>query len=352
LLAKPVLATLPAVLLLLDAWPLARAPVRWVDRDRWWLLVREKLPLLLPAVVVMLMTVAAQRGIGAVSSAEALPWSYRFTNAAVAYATYLRKMVWPSDLAVFYPYPATVSVSTLSISLALIALLSVLAWRAARARPYITVGWVWYVVTLVPMLGLVQVGSHSMADRFTYIPLIGVFVAIVWGAAEIAARWHHGLRVAAVAAGVAIVAASVTARAQVNTWRTSESLWSHALAVTDGNFRAHAGLAEVAAARGDTAQAIAHYRDALRLAPDNAEWHVNLALLLFERGQIDEAIASFRRALDLNPRDAKSHNSLGALLARTGKVDEAISHYRRALELSPDYPLARRNLDLALAAKK
>jgi Flp pilus assembly protein TadD len=350
LLAKPVVATLPFVLLLLDAWPLARAPLSWPDRHRWRPIVAEKLPLFALAVVVMMLTVGTQQEIGAISAASTVPWMLRLENAIVSYATYLLKAAWPAGLAVFYPYPATIPAWKTLLSLIVVATFSVVAWREARSRPYITVGWLWFVGTLIPMIGLVQVGSHAMADRFTYIPLIGVFIAIVWAAADAMAsqRWPR-LAVAGLAC-VVVGAAAIAARGQVSTWQNSETLWTQASVSTDGNFRAHAGLAEVAAARGDTARAIGHYKDAVRLAPDAAEWHVNVALLLSAEGQHADAAASFRRALALRPNDAESHNNLGAMLVRLSQMGEAVAHYRRALDLRPEYALARRNLGLAHAA--
>jgi len=351
LMAKPVLATLPFTLLLLDAWPLARAPLVWADRRRWIPLVLEKLPLLVPAAGAMWLTVAAQQQLGAVSSAIALPWSLRLENAVVSYATYLWKMLWPVDLAVFYPYPPDRPVWTGGVSVAVLVALSIVAWRAARTRPYITVGWLWYVATLIPMIGLVQVGSHAMADRYTYVPLIGLFIAVVWGVAEIAASGRLARRLATGLACAAIVASAVTARAQVHTWRDSEALWRQALTVTTGNFRGHAGMAEVLASRGETDAAIAQYKEALRLAPDAAEWHVNLGLLLAGKGEVVDAAFAFRRAVALKPDDAESHNNLGAMLARQGRTQEAVAHYRRSLDLNPAYALARRNLGLAFASE-
>ena len=250
----------------------------------------------------------------------------------------------------FYPYPATIPVSAVISPRLVMVALSVLAWRTRRTRPYITVGWCWYVGTLVPMIGLVQVGSHARADRFTYVPLIGIFVAIAWALAEFAGAARVRQRIATAAAVAAIVACAVAARAQVATWQTSETLWTQARAATGSNFRAEAGLAEVARRRGDPDAAIARYQDAVRLAPDAAEFQVNLALLLVERNRIPEAAAAFQRAVDLRPADAESHNNLGAMLARQGRMREAADHYRRALEISPQYALARRNLGLALAA--
>src|SRR6185436_15431178 len=267
---------------------------------------------------------------GAVSAAAVLPWSLRVTNAIVSYVTYLRKMAWPVDLAVFYPYPAHIPLLTLCVSIFAMAALSVLAWRTARSRPYVTVGWLWYVGTLIPMIGLVQVGSHSMADRYTYVPLIGIFVAIVWGVAEFVSHRILARRVATV-----LALCAVTARAQVNTWRDSETMWRQALVVTSGNFRANAGMAEVVAGRGNVDSAISYYKEAVRQAPDAAEWQVNLGLLLAQKGDVEEAASAFRRAVALQPDDAEAHNNLGAMLARLGQMNDAIAHYRRSLELRP-----------------
>jgi Tfp pilus assembly protein PilF len=208
---------------------------------------------------------------------------------------------------------------------------------------------VWYVVTLIPMIGLIPVGSHAMADRFTYVPLIGIFIALVWTVAEISARFRAGRGIVTVCACLTIGSAAVVARAQVGTWRNSETLWRHAMAVTTDNFRAYAGVAAVEAARGNVDAAIANYQSALRLAPDNAEWHVDLGLLFVRQDRVAEAAASFHRAVELRPDDAKAHNNLGAMLARQARWDDAIAQYRRSIELMPGYALAHRNLGLALA---
>jgi tetratricopeptide (TPR) repeat protein len=298
----------------------------------------------------MVLTVAAQQQLGAVSSAGTLALPIRLENAVVSYLSYLVKMVWPANLAVFYPYPPHIPVWTVGASSLVLAAISVAAWRAARTRAFIAVGWFWYLGTLIPMIGLVQVGSHAMADRYTYVPLIGIFVMIVWGVAEISGRSPVWRRLAAALACLTIVACAVVARAQVNTWRNSETLWAHALGVTSDNFRAHAGIAEVLAAGGEIDAAIGHYREAVRLAPDSDEWQVNLGLLLVQQDRIADAASAFERALALRPVDPETHNNLGAMLARLGRVQDAIAHYRRSLELKPVYPLARRNLGLALAS--
>jgi Tfp pilus assembly protein PilF len=343
LLSKPVVALAPFTWLLLDYW-LERSgkPAQALVVEKLWFFVL--------GVAAMAWTLLAQREIGAVTSTASLSLASRAANAGVSYVTYLWKTVWPTDLAVFYPYPTAIPLWTVAAAAAILIALSLLAWRTARHHPYIAIGWCWYVLTLVPMIGFVQVGSHARADRFTYVPLVGIFIAISWGLVAFAR--HSGVRRAVVAgtAIAAVVACAVVARAQVETWRTSETLWQQARAATGANFRAEAGLAEAARRRGDPDAAIAHYQEAVRLAPDAAEFHVNLGLLLVERNRVPEAAAAFQRAVDLRPADAESHNNLGAMLARQGRFADAVAQYRRALDVSPSYPLARRNLGLALAA--
>jgi len=228
---------------------------------------------------------------------------------------------------------------------------SLLVWRFATRRPHLLVGWLWYLVTLVPVIGLVQVGSHAMADRFTYLPAIGLFLIAAWDGPELLSTIFRSRHVAPAAGLVIVIAFAIAARAQVGYWRTSETLWERALAVTDGNFRAHAGMAEVRSRQNRIDEAIAHYSEAVRLAPAEAEWHVNLGQLLVRKGEIARAAESFDRAVRLRPQDAESFNNLGAMLARLSRTTEAIAAYTRALEIRPGYALARRNLGLALAAQ-
>jgi Tfp pilus assembly protein PilF len=346
LLSKPVVALAPFTWLLLDIWPLGR----FAEPKTRASVIVEKLPFVALGIAAMAWTLAAQREIGAVTSPASLPWTFRAGNAVLSYVTYLWKTIWPADLAVFYPYPRELSLAMIALGSAVMIALSVLAWRTARTHPHVATGWWWYVGTLVPMIGLVQVGSHGRADRFTYVPLVGIFVVIAWSLAAFARHGAWRRAVVAVGALAAIVSCATVARAQVETWRTSETLWRHAAAATSANFRAEAGLAEAARRRSDTDAAIAHYQEAVRLAPDAAEFHVNLGLLLVAGNRIEDATAAFQRAVDLRPSDAESHNNLGAMLARQGRLAEAMTHYRRALEISPAYALAQRNLGLALAA--
>jgi tetratricopeptide (TPR) repeat protein len=285
LMAKQTLVTLPFVLLLLDFWPLGRlSPGRPLRAD----LRRaagEKLPLFGLAALMCAIAYATQRSGGTVAELGRVPLSARLANAAVAYARYLVEAVWPTDLAVFYPYPqGGASAAALASSLALLAALSVLALRSARRHPAVTVGWLWYLGTLVPVIGLVQIGSQAMADRYTYLPLVGLAIAVAWGAADLADRVPASPRARraglAVAGGACVALLALQGARQVRTWSDSETLMRHALAVTRDNPIAHAYLGRALLERGDAEEAIAHWREAARLAPGYVSLANNLAWLL------------------------------------------------------------------------
>ena len=316
LLAKPMVATLPVILLLLDVWPLKRASLSWSGRREWRTLLIEKIPLVALAAAFLTWTLVAQRGIGAVVTLEALPFAARLANASMSVVTYIEKLIWPSGLAVFYPFPREPSIWLPLAGAGVLLGVSLLVWRFSARRPQLVVGWLWYLVTLIPVIGLVQVGSHAMADRFTYLPAIGLFLIVAWDGPELLSRIFRSRHVAPAACLIVVLAFAVAARAQVGYWRTSETLWGRALAVTTGNFRAHAGMAEVRSRQNRIDEAIAHYSEAVRLAPDEAEWHVNLGLLLVRKGEMARAAESFDRAVRLRPQDAESYNNLGAMLAR------------------------------------
>jgi tetratricopeptide (TPR) repeat protein len=351
LLAKPMVATLPLVLLLLDVWPLKRVTLSRSDRADWRRVIIEKIPLLALAAGFLAWTLVAQRGIGAVATLEALPFPARLANASMSVVMYIDKLVWPSGLAVFYPYPRETPIWWPLAGAGLVIAASILVWRSATRTPQMLIGWLWYLVTLIPVIGLVQVGSHAMADRFTYLPAIGLFLIAAWGGPELLSRVFRSQRIAPAAGLVVVIVFAIAARAQVGYWQTSETLWSRALAVTENNFRAHAGMAEVRSRQNRVDEAIAHYTEAVRLAPDEAEWHVNLGLLLVRNKEFARAAESFERAVRLRPGDAESYNNLGAMLARLNRTTEAIAAYTRALDIRPQYALARRNLGLALAAQ-
>jgi protein O-mannosyl-transferase len=359
LLSKPMLVTLPFVLLLLDYWPLGRLP-QWTafgspDRRQErpaaaWRLVLEKMPMLALAAACSVVTYAVQET--ARGSLANVPLPSRVANALVSYVVYLEKFVYPVGLAVFYPHPEqALPAWKIAGACLLLAGIStgVLAWR--RRHPYLLVGWFWYLGMLVPVIGLVQVGSQAMADRYTYLTQIGLYVAVAWGGLHVARTSAGRRRACAVAAGLALVVMAGSAWRQVSFWRDSETLWSHALSVTSRNHEAHNGLARALARRGQTDAAIAQYAEALAIKPDHVDAHNNLGTVLAGRGEHDAAITQYRIALRIKPDHAEAHNNLALALADRGQVDAAIAHYEKALALEPRFAEAHYNLGNALAGR-
>ena len=406
LMAKPMLVTLPLILLLLDYWPLNR-PRRFL----------EKVPLLILAAASSVVTFFVQQEAGAVQGLISLPISDRISRACVSYVTYAWKAIWPARLAVFYPFSPLPLWETIGAAF-LLAVVTLLAFRVRHKAPYLFVGWAWFVVSLVPVIGLVQVGTQAWADRYTYLPYIGLFIAIVWTVADVVKRIALAARLALpVTAAIVVVLLAVTAHAQVQFWKNSETLWSRALAVTSNNGYAEAGLGMAYAADGRTDEAIAHLRiaaamepaladvrndlgrmyarrgdvtaaieqftAAIRSSPNYADAHHNLGVSLLDQGRLDEAIAQFEivtrlnpnlaepydswgrallekgqdadarekleQALRLNPHLADAHHNLGRLLAMQGNVADAVPHFRAAVRDQPGFGEAHYNLGVALA---
>ena len=395
LMAKPMLVTIPFVLLLLDFWPLhrlgpsasppvtepsetARPTVRFTPLSR---LISEKIPLLAIAATVSFLAYFTQEMGGAVRSLEGWPLNLRIANALVSYVTYLAKAIWPRRLAVFYPYPESIPWWQAAGAGFLLVALSILVIRARRRCPYLTVGWLWFFTTLLPVIGLVQVGLQAMADRFTYVPIIGLAIIVGWGVPELLASYRSRPVVLAVSA--AIVLSVLTARSwvQLQHWRNSTVLFEHALQVTHRNYLAHNNLGAALFNQGKIEEAINHYYQAVQIRPDYerayfnlgngfaelgnidaarryyakapsfkpAEARNNLGRALAIQGRIEDAIANYLEALSLKPELAEAHNNLGDALARQGKFDEAIGRFSMALALDPDLAQAHDNLGRALA---
>lgn len=347
LLAKPMVVTLPCVLLLLDVWPLRRVDLGAPDAlARLRSLAVEKLPLLGLSLLSSALTVGAQSAGGAVTSLEAIPVPARVANAAVSYVAYLGKMLWPAGLAAFYPHVALSLASPRVVFSALgLLLATALVARQAARRPYLLVGWLWYLGTLVPVIGLVQVGSQAMADRYAYVPLLGIFIMLVFAADELG-----GARVRPVLAGAAllwlVVLGILTAR-QARFWHDSRSLFQHALDVTDKNYVAETNIGLVDAKELRWEDAMARFRRALAIRPSHAEARANLGVALAKMGKVDEAIPQLEKALRVDPSSSLTHANLG--LALRGKDPaRALDHMRRAVELKPDFMEARLNLGAAL----
>jgi protein O-mannosyl-transferase len=381
LMSKPMLVTLPFVLLLLDYWPLKR--IEFGDWSRAFRLMLEKLPLVGLAAASSIITVLVQQR--ALSGLDALSWRLRLSNAAVSYIDYIGKMLWPTRLAAFYPFNKSLPLLWVAASLLTLAALTVMAIIVARRRPYITIGWLWYLGTLVPVIGLVQVGGQAIADRYTYVPYIGLFIIVAWGLPDLFEKFQYRTTALTVAAGLTLALCTLTAHAQVQYWKNSETLWTHAVEVNDRNVFAHTLLGSLLVARGAIDEGEAHFLAALRSEPDSAVAHNKLAAALDEQGNLGDAVnhynaalradpnmveartnvanalvrqgkateaaAQYLEAIRIQPNYAEAHNGLGSLLSDQGKIAEAIGHYREALRLKPDFADARNNLAAALAGQ-
>jgi tetratricopeptide (TPR) repeat protein len=340
LLAKPMAVTFPFLLVLLDLWPLRRFSS--IKQS-----LRDKVPMLALSAVVSVVTFLVQRGGGAVISVESVPLGLRIANAFVSYLAYLAQTVWPAKLAVFYPYPAEIAAWQAIGAAVVVAAVSVLVWRARR-YPYLATGWFWYLGTLLPVIGFLQVGEQARADRYTYLPLIGIAILIAWGAADLTRAWPR----AAVAglAAAAVIACAIVTRGELQHWRNTETLMTHALDVTTGNYVAHDNLGESLRRQRRTSEAIVHFREAVRIRPTSVEGHNNLGDALIAQGSVEEGAAELRQALRLNPGFPESHVNLGTALNKQGRSAEAIAEYRKAVELRPDSAVALTGLGAALVS--
>ena len=343
LLSKPMVVTFPFVLLLMDWWPLGRV----AGRREFFGLVYEKVPLFLLSGIGSVITFMVQRGT-AVTPLEVLPFGDRVANALVSYARYVVKMVWPVDLAVFYPHPGSWPFGEVLLAVALIAVVTLLAVMQVRRRPYLLVGWFWYLGVLVPVIGLVQVGSQAMADRYTYLPLIGIFIMVVWVLADVWGAGLFGRAMAGIGVPAAMVVLVLATQIQVGYWRDSSTLFSHALNVTERNCQAHDGLGKALVAQEDFSGALAHYREAIRLCPSYAAAFNNLAVAQMKQGNLDDALSSNADALRLSPHDGDIHFNRAEIFARKGMGDAAIQEYHSAAAKKPDDVQVRNNLGVAL----
>jgi Flp pilus assembly protein TadD len=335
LMAKPMLVSLPIVLLLLDRWPFRRG-----------VQILEKLPFFAASAAVSVVTYLVHRSAGALASFEVVPVTARFENALISYAVYILKMVWPVNLAVFYPYSQGSLVAPAVIAGIAIVTVTILVIRVLPRWPYLAVGWLWYLVTLLPVIGLVQAGAQARADRFTYIPMIGVSIALVWGASEALEAWPHiRLALAAAVCSVCLVLTWL----QVGYWRDSISLYQHAIDVTSDNYVARFNLASVLEARGNSAEAVAQLRETVRIRPYFATAHAELGQLLAGQGQPEEALGELQAAVRLKPDSADAHFRLGSVLGTLGRAGDAAEEFSQAIRLQPENADAHYNLGIALA---
>jgi len=352
LMSKPMVVTLPAVLLLLDFWPLRRAG--------WRSLLVEKIPLLAMSAITSIGTVLIQNRVGAMATLDALPWHVRLSNALTNYIGYIWSTLWPAGLAAFYPLKLAPMWMAVAAAMLLV-LITIGALRCRHRHPYLIVGWAWYVITIAPVIGFLQAGEQARADRFMYVPMIGLLMMAAWGVPELMDRWFGVAsklrRRGMVAASAFIVLlCSVVAHAQVQTWESSVTLWRHAVEATPNSYIAYENLAQAMRDRGQFDEALALYARALPLAPAGsssyeAVIHNSMGLVLTRKGDIDEAITHFSDAVRLNPRFVEPKINLANALASTGRLDAAIPQYRAAVELEPELTEARVGLGGALLSQ-
>jgi tetratricopeptide (TPR) repeat protein len=379
LMSKPMLVTLPCILLLLDYWPLERLKCKSVLS-----LLVEKVPFLLLAAIVSAITFIVQKKSGAMVT---LPLYFRAENALVSYCRYLGKLFWPVKLSVFYPFPYHWPAVTVLCAFFLLAGISIFVFMMRHEYPYLLVGWLWFAGTLVPVIGLVQVGVQSMADRYSYVPAIGVFLSLTWSAYELMKRWGHGIALSI--AALVIFICIVLTRQQVGNWSDGEKLFRHAMMVTKNNpgnnyvayynlgiallnkdrldeaiqqleisiklnpnyARAHNNMGIALEKKGLLNQAIGECQQAVKLDPNYADAYNNLGVALGKNGQSNEAVSALQESARLRPDSVDIHYNLGNVLARDGRLDEAINQYQEALKLNPDDTDVHNNLGIVLYRK-
>ena len=376
LMAKPAVVTLPFVLLLLDYWPLGRLRLGQVIQDPvqqnkkpvsigpgWQIVYRlvwEKVPLFIFSAIISVVTFLIQRKYGIAKSIVEFPVLYRIENALVSYVAYIEKMLWPNRLAIFYPHPPG-GLPIWKVAGSLLLLVSITAavvWERKR-RPYLIVGWLWYLGTLVPMIGLVQVAQQAMADRYTYIPLTGLFIIIAWSIPDLIALLHHRKVILSLSAAVLLPALAVTSWFQVKHWQNSVTLYRHATLVVKDNWWAHIGLANALSREGRTDEArkewenvaqigFSRWTKQLQLKPDDPDSHFNLGFVLLRQEKYDDAVGHFSKALQVKPDWPEAYYCLGMAYHLQGNYEQAIRNYHEAIRLRPHYADAIKNLEMAL----
>lgn len=345
------LVTLPFVLLLLDFWPLER--LKYCSQSQssgfqplnLFRLVWEKVPFFIPVAISSVLTILAQKEAGALYTFEALPVKVRIANAFVSYASYIIKTIWPQNLAVFYPHPLVIS-SLWYVFLAAFAIagISFFSIRSFKKHPYIAVGWFWYLGTLLPVIGLVQVGAQSMADRYTYIPLIGLFIIVAWGIPDLLKKWYSNKIIIAVFAIILISAFSMRSYFQIGHWKNSAAVFENAIKITNYNWLAYNNLGLALMCNGEAEEAVFYFKKALQIRPNYLKLYDNLGVALFQLGKFEEALSYYSKALKIDPKHAGIHNNTANVLTALGKLEKAVQHYQKAILIDPEFAEAHYNI--------
>jgi tetratricopeptide (TPR) repeat protein len=353
LMSKPMLVTLPFVLLLLDYWPLQRfSPQTENSMDFVWTtkkasaLIYEKIPLFVLAGLSIALTIVAQKA--EIELMQSIPMLLRVENALVAYCGYIFKMIWPVSLGVLYPHSAHIPLWMITLSAILLATVSGIAIYAIKKWPYIAVGWFWYLGTMVPVIGIVQVGVQSMADRYTYIPLIGLFIMLAWLLSDALEKIPYKKYISATISVIIVLLLMTLSWSQLKYWKNSYELFTHTLEVTENNYTMHCNLAVLLAGQGDNKMAEVHYMEALKIKPDDKDTNMNFGNLLVRQGRLDEAIERFIAAIKSKPDFAEAYNSLGIVYVQRGDRIRAVEQFSTAVKINPDYQDAQSNLKMAM----
>ena len=388
LMAKPMLVSIPLVMLLMDYWPLKRFEAR-ADTDgqipgsggsSYWCLLKEKIPFLVLVAISSIVTLYAQHNGSAITTLENTPLTTRLGNAVLAYQGYLEKMFWPRGLAVFYPYPEALAGWQVLGAIGLLSAVTIMAIRQRRNMPYLMVGWFWYLGSLLPVIGIVRVGLQSMADRYTYIPLTGIFIMLVWWVSDVSKGWAGRRSLLAALSIVVLISCSVLTWRQLAYWKNSTALFTHALDVTQYNYIAHCILGDTFEQEGTMEKALAHFNAAVSIAPwseyarikqgtvlknqgrlyesgvvfndiivknPNSNFsRINLGIIMALQGRLEEALYNFEIAVKLDPRSAAGHYNMGLTLSKLGRQNEAIEQYQKALRLDPSNAECHNNLGI------
>jgi tetratricopeptide (TPR) repeat protein len=348
LMSKPMLVTMPGLLLLLDFWPLnrvssvtrnlsdTRTSTSQLPTSNLVSLLVEKIPFLILSLASAFITIQSHKEFQSLASGHQVPFGIRLANAVYSYVRYLKKMVWPNDLAAIYPFPSEWPPMRIVVCVLLLLAISGFAIAAVRKHPYILFGWLWFLIALVPVIGVVQAGAQAMADRFAYIPLIGLFIAIVWGLADLLVHLRLPKIINGALASIALAACCFGSRQQLPFWKNSIALFERALAIENENPIAQYNLGYAYAMQGKSAEAKKHFQEAIRISSDYIDAHNNLAAILLAEGKADEALAHYERALKADPKHALAHYNMAIVLAKQGRADDALKHYSAAVQNDPN----------------
>lgn len=353
LMSKPMLVTLPVVMLLIDFWPLNRYGTdeetgeNHLRFKRLAALVSEKSPFLIFSIISCIITICGQHK----AIINYFSPVFRIENTLVSYVKYIIKIIWPSDMAVLYPMPPSIPIWQVFSSVCVLVIFSSVAVKCRRRYPYIAVGWFWFIITLVPVIGIIQVGSQAMADRYSYIPATGLFIIAAWGFSDLTKGIRCRHAVLSLLAGIAVCTSAALTRQQVGYWQNNATLYRHTLQVTTGNEIIHYNLGNYFHSEGDLNSAVFEYKETLQINPNNEGAHINLGIIYRNSGNLNQAIQEFQEALQINPDNAYAHNNLGLSLSDTGNLDQAIKEYQEAIRKAPNQSAIHYNLGLALAGK-